>query len=60
MSIDTCKECGDLVDTDFDEDAYLIGDKCICERCRKFWPEMGEWMVGEGSPLDESSEEAKS
>ena len=61
MSLDNCTKCFDLVDTDTDGDAYLIGDKCLCWSCREAsWPEMGEWMVGERkSPpaLEPKSEE---
>ena len=44
MSMDICKSCGDLVDTDDDPDCYqpypshpLKGapDVCICESCRE-------------------------
>ena len=48
MSLDNCTECFDLVDTDADGDAYLIGDKCLCWRCRMSSPPgLDEWMVGE-------------
>jgi hypothetical protein len=35
MSIDRCKHCHDLVDTDDDPDAYQAGDFCVCEACRE-------------------------
>ena len=59
MSLDNCTECFDLVDTDADGDAYSIGDKCLCWRCRMSSPPgLDEWMVGEKdrAPVDESSE----
>ncbi len=34
MSLDSCKNCGHFVDTDFDCCAYSFG-KCLCENCRE-------------------------
>ena len=40
MSIDSCKECGDYVDTDADPDCYWdieteeVRDNCLCGGCR--------------------------
>ena len=57
MSLDNCTKCFDLVDTDTDGDAYLIGDKCLCWSCREAsWPEMGEWMVGEREDMQNEYE----
>ena len=51
MSIDTCKDCGDPVDTDNDTDCYVyVGNYkrlhdtiCLCPRCRdKHYTELEE------------------
>lgn len=36
MSIDTCADCGNAIDTDFDAECYLANysDRCVCEACR--------------------------
>lgn len=33
MSIDSCKKCGTIVDTDFNPEAYDLG-KCLCSNCQ--------------------------
>jgi hypothetical protein len=33
MSIDSCGNCGNSIDTDFDLECY-VGDTCLCENCR--------------------------
>lgn len=36
MSIDTCKRCGDFVDTDSDTDCYDNAENaCLCGVCRE-------------------------
>lgn len=42
MSMDTCAECGDLVDTDDDPDCYIDmhhngREACVCADCRHEW-----------------------
>ena len=34
MSMDRCRRCDKLVDTDFDLECYDKQDQCVCESCR--------------------------
>lgn len=51
MSIDTCKSCGDYVDTDFDADCYDNPvEECQCVKCREDNAPIGGWEQIESAP----------
>src|SRR5665213_1337069 len=53
MSIDTCKSCGNFVNTDFDVDCYdNPAEQCHCEICRNNGESIKGWMDIESAPLD--------
>lgn len=53
MSIDTCKVCGELVDTDLDTDCYdNPAEQCACVRCREDDRLPDGWRSIESAPHD--------
>ena len=57
MSMDTCKACGDFVDTDFDVDCYdNPAEQCHCERCREAGEPIDGWLAIETAPHDREVE----